>query len=237
MGQRPEYAQDERRRAVIKKQNTILTHAGSKPSEYHGAVNVPPHRMSTIVFNTYEEFEKVPNVPFSYGRAGTPTSAAFEEAIAKIEGAYRSVATCSGLSAILTALIAFAKQGDHLLLTDNCYGPARKTCEEILRKFGVEVEYFPPMLGEGVAKLFRPNTRLVFMEAPGSLTFEVQDIGAITAAAKKAGIRTAIDNSWATPLFFRPMDLGIDISVMAATKYVAGHSDVMLGVVSANEAS
>lgn len=222
---------------MIKKPNTILTHAGSKPAEYHGAVNVPPHRMSTIVFNTYEEFEKVPNVPFSYGRAGTPTSAAFEEAIARIEGAYRSVATCSGLSAILTALIAFAKHGDHLLLTDNCYGPARKTCEEILRKFGVEVEYFPPMLGEGVAKLFRPNTKLVFMEAPGSLTFEVQDVGAITEAARRAGIKTAIDNSWATPLFFRPMDLGIDISIMAATKYIAGHSDAMLGVVSANEAS
>ncbi|MEZ0224800.1 MAG: cystathionine beta-lyase [Alphaproteobacteria bacterium] len=220
---------------MIKKQNTILTHAGSKPAEYHGAVNVPPHRMSTIVFNTYEEFEKVPNVPFSYGRAGTPTSAAFEEAIAQIEGAYKSVATCSGLSAILVALVAFAKQGDHILLTDNCYGPGRKTCEEILRKFGVEVEYFPPMIGADVAKLFRPNTKLVFMEAPGSLTFEVQDIGAITEVSRKAGIMTAIDNSWGTPLFCRPMDLGIDVSVMAATKYVAGHSDVMLGVVSTNE--
>lgn len=220
---------------MIKKQNTILTHAGSKPAEYHGAVNVPPHRMSTIVFNTYEEFEKVPNVPFSYGRAGTPTSAAFEEAIAGIEGAYKSVATCSGLSAILTALIAFAKAGDHILLTDNCYGPARKTCEEVLRKFGVEVDYFPPMIGADVAKYFRPNTKLVFMEAPGSLTFEVQDIGAITEAARHAGIKTAIDNSWGTPLFFRPLDLGIDVSVMAATKYIAGHSDVMLGVVSTNE--
>ncbi len=220
-----------------KKPNTILTHAGSKPAEYHGAVNVPPHRMSTIVFNTYAEFEKVPNVPFSYGRAGTPTSAAFEEGIAQIEGAYRSVSTPSGLSAILTALLAFAKQGDHLLLTDNCYGPARKTSEEVLRRFGVDVEYYPPMIGADIAKLFRPNTKLVFMEAPGSLTFEVQDIGAITDAAKKAGIRTAIDNSWATPLFFRPMDLGIDISVMAATKYIGGHSDAMLGVVSANEDS
>jgi cysteine-S-conjugate beta-lyase len=222
---------------VKKKPNTILTHAGSKPSEYHGAVNVPPHRMSTIVFNTYEEFEKVPNVPFSYGRAGTPTSAAFEEGIAQIEGAYRSVSTCSGLSAILTALLAFAKAGDHLLLTDNCYGPARKTCEEVLRRFGVDIEYYPPMIGADIKKLFRPNTKLVFLEAPGSLTFEVQDLGAITDAAKKAGIKTAMDNSWATPLFCRPMDLGIDISVMAATKYIGGHSDAMLGVVSANEDS
>lgn len=214
---------------------TLLTHAGSKPDEYHGAVNVPPHRMSTIVFRTYEEFEKVPNVAYSYGRAGTPSTAAFEEGIAAIEGAYRSVATCSGLSAIITALIAFAESGDHILMTDNCYGPSRKSCEEILRRFGVDVEYYPPMIGAEIEKLFRPNTKLVFMEAPGSLTFEVQDIGAITAAAKKAGIKTAIDNSWATPLFFQPLDFGIDISVMSATKYVSGHSDVMLGVVSTNE--
>ena len=222
---------------MSKKKNTILTHAGSKPDEYHGAVNVPPHRMSTIVFNTYEEFEKVPNVKFSYGRAGTPSSAAFEEGIALIEGAYRSVATCSGLSAILTALIAFAKHGDHLLLPDNVYGPSRKSSEEVLRKFGVDVEYYPPMVGAGIEKYFKPNTKMLFVEAPGSLTFEVPDIGALVAAAKKAGIKTAIDNSWGTPLFMKPMDLGFDVSVMAATKYIAGHSDVMLGVVSATEES
>ncbi len=216
---------------------TLLTHAGSKPDEYHGAVNVPPHRMSTIVFRTYEEFEKVPNVPYSYGRAGTPSSAAFEEGIAAIEGAFRSVATCSGLSAILTALMAFTEAGDHILMTDNCYGPSRKSCEEILRRFGVDVEYYPPLIGASIEKMFRPNTKLVFMEAPGSLTFEVQDVGAITAAAKKAGIKTAIDNSWATPLFFRPIEFGIDVSVMSATKYISGHSDVMLGVVSSNEES
>ncbi|MDP2204889.1 MAG: cystathionine beta-lyase [Alphaproteobacteria bacterium] len=218
-----------------KRFETLLTHAGSKPDEYHGAVNVPPHRMSTIVFRTYAEFEKVPNVPYSYGRAGTPSTAAFEEGIAAIEGAHRSVATCSGLSAILTALMAFTEAGDHILMTDNCYGPSRKSCEEILRRFGVDVEYYPPMMGAEIQKLFRPNTKLVFMEAPGSLTFEVQDIGAITAAAQKAGIKTAIDNSWATPLFFQPLAFGIDVSVMSATKYISGHSDVMLGVVSTNE--
>ena len=222
---------------MTKSENTILTHAGSKPDEYHGAVNVPVHRMSTIVFKTFAEFEKVPHVPFHYGRAGTPTSAAFEEAIAGIEGAYKSVATCSGLSAIVTALLAFAKAGDHVLMTDNCYGPSRKSCEEVLRRFGVEVEYYPPMIGSGIEGLFRPNTKLVFMEAPGSLTFEVQDIGAITQATKKAGIKTAIDNSWATLLFFKPLEFGIDVSVMSATKYIAGHSDVMLGVVSAMEES
>ncbi len=222
---------------MIKKPNTILTHAGSKPSEYHGAVNVPVHRMSTIVFNSYEEFEKVPNVPYSYGRAGTPTSAAFEEAIASIEGAYKSVSTCSGLSAILSVLCAYTQSGDHILLPDNCYGPARKSAEAILRKYGVEVEYYPPMIGAGIVKHFKKNTRLVYMETPGSLTCEVQDIGAIVAAAKKAGIKTAIDNSWATPLFLRPLDLGVDASIMSATKYVAGHSDAMLGVVSCTEES
>lgn len=220
-----------------KRTNTILTHAGSKPDEYHGAVNVPVHRMSTIVFKTFAEFEKVPNTPFHYGRSGTPTSVAFEEAVAGIEGAFKSVSTPSGLSAILVALVAFAKAGDHILMTDNCYGPSRKTCEEILRKFGVDVEYYPPMIGADISKLFRANTRLVFMEAPGSLTYEVQDIGAITAAAKQAGIKTAIDNSWATPLFFKPLEFGIDVSVMSATKYISGHSDVMLGVVSAMEES
>lgn len=221
-----------------KKMQTVLAHAGSKPAEYHGAVNVPVHRMSTIVFNSYDAFEKVPNVPYVYGRAGTPTSAAFEEAIAAIEGAHRSVATCSGLSAIVTTLLAFVTAaGDHILMPDNCYGPGRKACEEVLKRFGVITEYYPPMIGADIKKLFRPTTKLVFMEAPGSLTFEVADIGAIVAAARDAGIKTAIDNSWATPLNLQPLALGIDVSVMSATKYVSGHSDVMLGVVSANESS
>lgn len=212
---------------------TILTHAGSHPGRYHGAVNVPVHRMSTIVFKSYAEFEKVPDMPFYYGRAGTPTSAAFEEAIAALEGADGSVATCSGLSAIVTTLMAFTQVGDHVLMPDNCYGPSRKSCEEILRRFGVDIEYYDPMLGAAIKGLFRDTTRLVFMESPGSLTFEVQDIGAIVSAAKAAGIRTAIDNSWGTPLNFQPLQHGIDVAVMSATKYISGHSDAMLGVVSA----
>lgn len=215
------------------KMATLLTHAGSHPKDHHGAVNVPVHRMSTIVFPTYAEFEKVPQTPYHYGRAGTPTSAAFEEAIAALEGAHASVATCSGLSAIVATLMAFAGSGDHILMADNCYGPSRKSCEEILRRFGVDVEYYPPLIGGDIAALFRANTKLVFMESPGSLTFEVQDIGAIVAAAKKAGIKTAIDNSWATPLNCRPLSHGVDVSVMSATKYISGHSDAMLGVVSA----
>ncbi len=214
---------------------TLLAHAGSNPHDHHGAVNVPPYRMSTVAFNSYAEFESVPRTPYHYGRAGTPSSAAFEDAIAALEGAHASVSTCSGLSAIITALMAFTRAGDHVLMPDNCYGPSRKSCEEILRRFGVDIEYYPPMIGGDIATLFRTETRLVFMESPGSLTFEVQDIGAIVAAAKQAGIRTAIDNSWATPLNFRPMDHGIDVSVMSATKYISGHSDAMIGVVSATQ--
>lgn len=223
--------------ADSKKPATLLTHSGSHPEDYHGAVSVPVHRMSTIVFKDFAEFEKVPHTPYHYGRAGTPTSAAFEEAVCALEGAHASVATCSGLSAIVTALIAFAQAGDHILMTDNCYGPSRKSCEEILRRFGVDVEYYDPMIGGGIAALFRPNTKLVFMESPGSLTFEVQDVGAIVAAARAAGIKTAIDNSWGTPLNCRPLDLGVDVAVMSATKYISGHSDAMLGVVSATEAA
>jgi cystathionine beta-lyase len=222
---------------MTKKLDTILTHAGSKPHDYHGAVNVPPHRMSTIVFDSYDSFENHKPGTLTYGRAGTPSSRAFEEAIAEVEGAHGSVATCSGLAAIVTALVAFAEAGDHILVTDNCYGPSRKTCDDILSRFGVEIEYFPPMIGAEISKLFRPNTKLIFLEAPGSLTFEVQDIGAIVAEAKKAGIKTAIDNSWATPLFFKPLDNGIDVSIMTATKYIGGHSDILLGVVSATEES
>lgn len=214
--------------------DTLLAHTGSEPGRYRGAVNVPPHRMSTVVFPNYETFENHGPGSFVYGRAGTPSSAAFEEAIAQFEGAEGCVSTCSGLAAIVTTLVAFASAGDHVLMTDNCYGPSRKSCEDILRRFGVDVEYYPPMIGAEIATLFRPNTKLVFMEAPGSLTFEVQDVGAIVDAAKKAGIKTAIDNSWATPLFFRPMEQGIDVSVMTATKYIGGHSDILLGAVSAN---
>jgi len=219
-----------------KKVGTLLTHVSTNPKKYDGAVNVPVHRASTIVFNTYEDFAAKSNT-FTYGRAGTPTSAAFEQAIAELEGAAGCVSTCSGLSAITVALMAFAKAGDHVLMTDNCYGPNRKFCREMLGKFGVEVEFYSPMIGSDIQKLFRKNTKVLFIEAPGSLTFEVCDIGALVKAAKGANITTIMDNSWATPLYFRPLDNGIDVSVMSATKYICGHSDVILGVVSGTAAT
>jgi cystathionine beta-lyase len=214
-----------------KKTGTLLTHSCSTPEKYDGAVNIPVHRASTIVFNTYEDF-KTTKAPHDYGRHGTPTSLAFEETVAALEGAAGSVSAGSGLSAITITLLAFAKAGDHVLMTDNVYGPTRKFCTETLGKFGVEVEFYPPMIGSGIEKLFRKNTTALFLEAPGSLTFEVCDIGALVAAAKARKIVTIMDNSWGTPLLFQPLANGIDVAVMSATKYISGHSDVMLGVAS-----
>lgn len=216
-----------------KKTDTLLTHISTDPDKYDGVVNIPVHRASTILFKSYEEFENGPKPPFVYGRAGTPTSAAFENAIAALEGAAGSVSTGSGLSAIVTALTAFATTGqDHVLISDNVYGPTRKFCEKKLAKFGVDAEFYPPMIGGDIRKLFRKNTKVLFMEAPGSLTYEVGDIGAMTKAAKEAGVPTIMDNSWGTPLLFKPLENGIDVSVMSGTKYISGHSDGMLGVVS-----
>ncbi len=218
-----------------KKLKTILTHSGSKPKAFHGVVNPPPHRVSTYVIPDYETFEKVPNLPYYYGRVATPSTTAFAEAMAELDGAAGSIIACSGLAAINIIYLTVTQPGDHVLVPDTVYGPQRWICDNILKKFKVEAEYYDPMIGAGIKKLFRKNTRMVFMESPGSLTYEVQDIGAITAAAKKAKIITAMDNSWATPLFFRPLDHGIDMSIMSGTKYIAGHSDAMLGVVSATK--
>jgi cystathionine beta-lyase len=225
---------------LTRKTATLLTHAGADPDAFHGAVNVPAHRMSTVVFKSYKQFLAAEDTyegaagPYTYGRVGTPSSAAFESAIAKLEGAHNSLTACSGLAAILTALTAFTKAGGHVLMPDNCYGPNRRACDDFLRKYGVEVEYYPP-LTKNIAKHFRRNTQLVFVEAPGSLTFEVPDVGGIIAAAKEARIKVAMDNSWATPLLLKPLALGADVSVMSATKYLSGHSDLVMGVVSATK--
>lgn len=214
---------------------TFLTHTSCDPKAFQGVVNTPVHRASTIVFDTYEAFESANKTPFYYGRAGTPTSAAFENAIAALEGASGCVSAPSGLAAIIVTLTAFTKTGDHILITDNVYGPTRKFCTDMLSHYGVEVEFYPPMIGADIERRFKKNTSILFMEAPGSLSFEVCDIGALTKAAKARGIVTIMDNSWATPLLFNPLENGIDVSVMSATKYVAGHSDVLLGAASGTE--
>ena len=219
---------------ATQKTQTLLTHTSSHPNEYHGAVNTPVHRASTMVFKTFRDFEDRARNPFAYGRSGTPTSVAFEQAIAKLEGAAGSVSACSGLSAITIALNSFLKAGDHLLITDNVYGPARRFCNEVLAALGVEVTFYDPM-ARNIDSLFQANTKVLYLEAPGSLTFEVCDIDSLVATAKKQGVTVIMDNSWGSPLLFRPLEHGIDVAVMSATKYISGHSDGMLGVVSGTQ--
>jgi cystathionine beta-lyase len=169
-----------------------------------------------------------------YGRYGTPTTFAFEQAVAALEGGEKAMALPSGLGAITVALTSFTRAGDHVLVTDSVYEPVRSLCGNFLERFGVEVTYFDPRAGAGLAPLMRPNTRIVYLESPGSLTFEVQDVPAIAAVAHGGGALVVVDNTWATPLFCKPLRLGADIVLHAATKYLVGHSDAMLGVVVAS---
>jgi cystathionine beta-lyase len=219
---------------------TILTHAGTAPFDHHGIVNPPVYHASTVLFPSVAALEAADATPFetiNYGRMGTPTSQALEQAVAELEGGFRAVTAASGLAAIATALTAFTKAGDHILVTDSAYGPTRRFCSEVLARFGVAVEYYDPLIGAGIAALIRPETRVVYLESPGSLTFEVQDVPAIAAAARAAGAVVLMDNTWATPLYFRPFDHGVDVSIHAATKYIVGHSDAMLGLMVCTEAA
>ncbi len=216
------------------KQQTTLIHAGRHPEQHSGAVNPPVYHVSTVTYPTVAAMKSGEKRPFDgmrYGRFGTPTSFALEEALAALEGGYRSVSTSSGLAAITGTLTALLKAGDHLLMADSVYYPTRRFCTEHLRRYGVETTFYDPLIGAGIASLIQPETRVVFVEAPGSLTFEMQDIPAIAAAAHAAGAVVVMDNTWATPLFFRPFEKGVDISIQAATKFIVGHSDAMLGVI------
>ena len=216
------------------KPDTILTHAGSHPDQHQGAVNPPVYRVSTVVFPTVAAMKGGENKPFDtmrYGRTGTPTSFAFEEAVAALEGGYRSLATCSGQAAITTALAAMLQAGDHALIADSVYHPTRRYCLDHLARCGIEIEFYDPLIGAGIAGLIKDNTKVVFTESPGSLTFEIQDIPAITAAAHARGAIVILDNTWSAGLFFKALDHGVDISVQAATKFISGHSDAMLGAI------
>ncbi|HVJ52929.1 MAG TPA: cystathionine beta-lyase [Aliidongia sp.] len=211
-----------------------LVHAGRVPRDYHGAVNPPIYRASTILQPTLEAWEASRQPGYKglrYGVVGTPTTLAFEEAMAEIYGVDHCVATSSGLAAVTTALLALTKAGDHLLMTDSAYDPTRRFCDAMLKHFGVAVEYYDPRIGAGIADLIRPETSLVYTESPGSLTFEIQDIPAIVAAAHAKGAKVALDNTWATALLFNPFEHGVDVVIEAVTKYVAGHADVLMGVV------
>ncbi len=216
------------------KQDTLIVTAGRDPDAHFGVVNTPVYRASTILFPTVEAL-KTRNQPYTYGRRGTPTLAALQEAIATLEGGAKTVLTPSGLAAVTTALIAFLKTGDHLLMTDSIYGPSRHFCDTILKRNGVEVDYYDPAIGAGIAAMMKPNTRVIFAESPGSITFEVQDIPALAGAAHEGGAKVIVDNTWASPLYFKPFEHGADVSIQAITKYLGGHSDVMMGSITATE--
>jgi cysteine-S-conjugate beta-lyase len=208
---------------------------GGRDAVAHGFVNPPVHHVSTVLYPTAEDF-LARRARYLYGRRGTPTSEALEKALRDLEGAdCAGVALLpSGLAAISTALLSVLNAGDHLLVTDSAYEPTRKFCDGVLTRYGVTTTYYDPLIGAGIAALIKPNTRAVFVEAPGSLTFEIQDVPAIAAAAHARGAVVLMDNTWASPLFFRAFDKGVDLSIQAATKYIGGHSDLMLGTVSAN---
>lgn len=217
--------------------DTILGHAGRAPERFDGAVNVPVIRASTVLFpdvDAHESGDRFTSV--TYGRHGTTTRFALEEALAQVEGAARVSAVSSGVAAIAVSLLAFTRPGDHILVADNVYGPTRHFCEARLKRGRIETQYYDPGIGSRIGELFRDNTRLVFCESPGSLTFEMQDIPAIGAAARARGIPVLADNTWATPYFFRPFEKGVDVSIHSATKYIVGHADVIMGTIGATEA-
>jgi cystathionine beta-lyase len=223
-----------------KKTATILASSGRNPSANHGAVNPPVYRASTILFETLakvHESHRHDPTKARYGRHGTPTTFALEEAICDLEGGHQSIVVGSGAAAVSAVLAAYVKTGDHVLMVDTAYGPTRRFCDRYLKRMGVATTYYDPCIGAGIADLIRPNTRTIFLESPGSQTFEVQDVPAIAAAARKAGVITAMDNTWATPLYFKPLAHGVDVSIISATKYIGGHSDLMMGVITTNESA
>lgn len=217
---------------------THLTHAGRDPRRDAGLVNTPVYRGSTVLFPTLDALEAATAQPYEgvfYGRFGTPTRFDFEAAVAAADGCEDAVAVSSGLAACVVAIVSQVRAGDRVLLPDSVYWPTRNVCDTVLAGFQVETAYYDPLVGGDIADLIDGRTRVVFMESPGSLSFEVQDVPAICTAARAAGCITVLDNTWATPLGFAAAAHGVDLTVHAATKYIVGHSDAMLGTVSGRQ--
>jgi cystathionine beta-lyase len=217
---------------------TRFVTGGRDPFAQHGYVNPPVYHASTLLYRSAEDF-LARRGRYHYGRRGTPTTEALSGALAELEGP-----TCagvallpSGLAAISSALLATLKAGDHILVTDSVYEPTRKFCNGILARFGVDTTYFDALIGAGIAALIKPNTRAVFVESPGSLSFEIQDVPAIAATAHAHGALVLMDNTWASPLYFRALENGVDLAIQSGSKYIGGHSDLMLGTVAANQAA
>jgi cysteine-S-conjugate beta-lyase len=225
------------------REETTIVHSGLHPERHEGAVNPPVFHVSTILSQTVDEFRRrrkdwlLGQPGTYYGRFGTPTTEALQEAIAALEGGHRTVLYPSGLAACAGALLAFLSSGDHVLMTDSVYGPTRNFATGFLARFGVSTTFFDPLEGRSIEPQIRPETRVVYLESPGSLTFEIQDTPAIAEVAHRRGITVIADNTWATPLYFKPFAHGIDVSIQAATKYIVGHSDAMLGAVTCTKSA
>jgi cystathionine beta-lyase len=218
---------------------TKLVTAGRDPASHHGFVNPPVYHASTVLYPNAEDF-LAHRSRYQYGRRGTPTTEALEDALQELEGPQCAGVSLvpSGLAAISTAFLAVVRSGDHVLVTDSAYGPTRNFCEQVLTRLGVTTTYYDPTIsGTDIVPLFRPNTRLIYLESPGSLSFEMQDVAGIAKTAHAKGALVLMDNTWATPLYYRPLDHGVDLAIQAGTKYIGGHSDVMLGTISANAAT
>jgi cystathionine beta-lyase len=221
---------------------SFLCHGIGNAHANGGIVNPPVYRASTVMFRNLADLEQrerrieAGEDVLWYGRKGTPTSFDVAKALATLEGGDHSLIVSSGLSACIAAIESFVAAGDHILVCDSVYGPTRLFIETVLARFGVNTTFYAPTIGAGIAELFGPRTRLVYLESPGSQTFEVQDVPAIAAAAHAHGAVVIMDNTWATPLYFKPFEHGVDVSVQAATKYIVGHSDASLGVITANRA-
>jgi cystathionine beta-lyase len=219
---------------------TDVVHLGRDPARYLGAVSTPVFRASTILLPSVADLERASRGEYdgvSYGLHGLPTVTDLQRALAALEGGHDALCVPSGLAATTMPLLALLKAGDHILVTDAVYGPTRRFCDNHLRRLGIDVDYYDPLAGAAIGERFRPNTVLVFAESPASLTFEVQDIPAIVGAAHARGVKVVLDNTWATPLGFRAFDHGVDVSVHAVTKYIGGHSDVLLGAIVADAAT
>jgi cystathionine beta-lyase len=217
------------------KPETRLVTGGRDPQSYYGFVNPPVYHASTVLYPTAAD-QVAHRARYQYGRRGTPTSEALENALKELEGPGCAAVSLlpSGMSAVATALLSVLGAGDHLLVTDSVYRPTRTFCDTILKRLNIETTYYDPLIGGGVTSLIKTNTRAVFVETPGSQSFEMQDVPAIAAAAHAKGALVLMDNTWATPLYFSAFDKGVDLSIQAGTKYIGGHSDIMLGTVSAN---
>jgi cystathionine beta-lyase len=201
-------------------------------------INPPMYRGSTVLFDNYNEMLKVGHHEYegiTYGTDRLPTQRQFEEAMRELEGGAVTRVFQSGIAAIQTALMAFTKSGDHILVCDNAYGPGQRFCRKVLKKFNIDFTPVPPNVGAEIMQYIRPNTVLVLLESPGSLTFEIQDIPAITAIARQKNIVTVLDATWATPLYLKPFELGVDVSIHSVTKYISGYSDVLAGTVTVGE--